>query len=239
MKYVILTWVILFLIVIVLLSIYYHYLFSLYIEHFSKDSLDPFIDLSHRSSVKLLKHNWRTIRDEMLIGEQHFTPIKGDLFFDTIISDSRWKKVYLKWYGTPPKYAYKIYPNTMSILDKCKDVKLAMFSLLEPGAVITPHRGPFRGCIRLHLTLIAPKNNGCEIIVGGHKYQWKEGDIVAFDDTYEHSVKNNTDERRIVLFLDVEREMKFKWLNKYVIKHIAPNTTRMNDELEKRHYIRN
>ena len=239
MKYVaIIVWIILIIALIVLLSTNYYYLYSLYIITHSKDPLTPFIDLSHRRTHKILKKNWKQIRNEMLTNQTCFSPIKGDAFFQTIIDDNRWKKVYLKWYGEPPKYAHKLYPQTMNILSKCKDVKLAMFSMLEPGAVITPHRGPFRGCIRMHLTLVAPRQPGCEITVDGNTHRWKEGEIVSFDDTYEHSVKNNTNERRVVLFLDVERKMKMSWLNKYVIKYVAPATTRMNDDLEKQHTLR-
>ena len=32
--------------------------------------------------------------------------------------------------------------------------------------------------------------------------------MVAFNDTYPHFVMNNTNKRRVVLFLDVERKMK-------------------------------
>ncbi len=222
------------LIFIYIVSIYYGYFFNLYVRTYSIDSVDPFINLSHRSTVKRLQHNWKKIRDEMLASENYFSPIKGEQFFDNIITDNKWKKVYLKWYGPAPKYAYKLYPKTMKILDKCPDVKLAMFSLLEPGTIITPHRGPFRGCIRIHLTLVAPKEPGCTLTVDEKNYSWKEGDIVAFDDTYLHSVRNDTDERRVVLFLDIERKMHMNWINKYVIKHIAPTTTRINDELEKK-----
>ena len=38
-----------------------------------------------------------------------------------------------------------------------------------------------------------------------------DSDIVAFDDTYEHSVANNTNRSRIVLFLDIDRRMKYTW----------------------------
>ena len=109
-----------------------------------------------------------------------------------------------------------------------------MFSLLEKGGKILPHRGPFRGCIRVHLCLYGPNSEDCYISVNNVKYSWKEGHIVAFDDTYEHYVNNNTKKDRIVLFLDVERRMLLPFVNKIIIKKIAPRTTRMNDELERK-----
>ena len=39
------------------------------------------------------------------------------------------------------------------------------------------------------------------------RYHWKVGECLVFDDTYEHEVRNDTDERRVVLFLDFDRPM--------------------------------
>lgn len=36
-------------------------------------------------------------------------------------------------------------------------------------------------------------------------YYWKEGNGVVFDDMYLHYVRNPTNKRRIVLFLDIKR----------------------------------
>ena len=36
---------------------------------------------------------------------------------------------------------------------------------------------------------------------------WKPGEAFVFDDTYEHEVRNDTDEERVVLILDFDRPM--------------------------------
>ena len=43
------------------------------------------------------------------------------------------------------------------------------------------------------------------IVCGGEKYIWHEGEGVMFDDMNVHHVKNPTNYRRAVLFIDVMR----------------------------------
>lgn len=226
--------ILLILVVGYLVLLYSPFLFAWYIIVASKDELKPFINIRHRTITRELKSNWTTIRDEMEEALPYFTTIRGDRFFeDTIIKDNKWKKIYLKWYSESPSYAYKLFPKTMKLIDRNSNIHLAMFSLLEPGAKILPHRGPFRGCIRVHLCLSGGSRE-CYISVNGEKYYWKEGEVVAFDDTYEHYVVNNSKVSRIVLFLDLERQVALPLINRWVINNIAPSTTRQNDEIEKR-----
>lgn len=54
-----------------------------------------------------------------------------------------------------------------------------------------------------------PRHGECGIRVGNETASFQEGVVLMFDDTYEHEVWNNTDETRVVLFLDITRPMKF------------------------------
>lgn len=224
-------------IIIVLCLFYYHHLYRLYISCASLDSTGPFPDLSNRPSVKRLLEAYPRIKRELLRNAHNFSSIEGDLFFGRDVTrDGKWSKIYLKWYADPPRYAERLFPETMAVLKECPDLHLAMFSKLAPGARILPHWGPFAGCIRGHLGLITPKSDECFIIVDGRKRRWRNGEMLFFDDTYEHEVHNNTNEERVVLFFDIERNVRFNWLNRFVIKHFAAQTTRVNDELERRSF---
>jgi len=175
----------------------------------SKDSAGQIISLDDRSSLDDLMENFDTIRKEALDALPYAKPIQGDLFFgESLTDDGRWKRVYLKWYSKPSKLAEKLFPKTLAIMAPHSDIRLAMISILEPGAVIKPHSGVWAGSIRVHIALEAPDDENCFINVGGIKYVWKTGELVAFNDTYPHFVMNNTNKRRVVLFLDVERKMK-------------------------------
>jgi beta-hydroxylase len=99
-------------------------------------------------------------------------------------------------------------------------VKTAFFSVLGPRKRLPEHRGPYKGVIRYHLGLKIPSPpEACGIRVGGETAHWQEGKSLLFDDTYQHEAWNDTDEDRVVLFLDIVRPMPFpySWLNTVVI----------------------
>jgi len=113
-----------------------------------------------------------------------------------------------------------------------------MISVLEPHQHIYPHWGYFKGFEKYHLGLIIPKNNADKkcylhtnldfseldpekrdmvnqvdpsIFTGPdtYTYYWKNNESVMFDDTYVHDATNDSDEYRVVLFVDVFR--RYPW----------------------------
>ena len=85
-----------------------------------------------------------------------------------------------------------------------------MFSILEPGKHLPPHRGPYNGVLRLHLGLIVPEpREQLGIRVENDIYRWQEGEAVVFDDAYEHEAWNRTPHTRVVLFVDFRKPLRF------------------------------
>jgi beta-hydroxylase len=184
----------------------------------------------------VLRDSWREIRDEALAihTQGHAKKIKGDMFFKTIADDG-WKRFYIKWYGPAGADARALCPRTCALLDTLPEVQLAMFSILEPGSVITPHTGPFKACLRYHLGLSCPPE--ARITVDGVPYTWRDGEDVLFDDTYTHEVTNRAAGRpRVILFCDVARAMSgpvAARVNRAACRMLGPLTTRANDKTEK------
>ena len=84
----------------------------------------------------------------------------------------------------------------------------AWFSILAPGYHIPPHRGPTKAVVRCHLGLRIPEEAGqCWIRVGDETRAWEAGKCLCFDDTFEHEVRNATQQARAVLFLDLDRPL--------------------------------
>lgn len=77
----------------------------------------------------------------------------------------------------------------------------AMFSALAPRSHIPPHTGETNARLVVHLPLIVPE--GCRYRVGFDQRQWREGEILVFDDTIEHEAHNDSDSLRVVLIFDV------------------------------------
>jgi aspartyl/asparaginyl beta-hydroxylase (cupin superfamily) len=120
-------------------------------------------------------------------------------------------------------------PRTAALLATIPGVYTAFFSVLEPGQHIKAHWGYWKGFVRYHLGVIIPNDNrdkkcwirvnpyaqergqSREAIEQGETYYWHEGQAVLFDDTFLHDAANQTDQVRVVLFLDVARKMPWPY----------------------------
>lgn len=99
-------------------------------------------------------------------------------------------------------------PTTVALLRRVPGMQSALFSILAPGARIPPHHDPSKGVIRYHLALQVPKDRDrCFISVAGQKYHWEEGKGVLLEDAFEHWAQNDSDEDRVVLFVDILRPL--------------------------------
>jgi hypothetical protein len=67
------------------------------------------------------------------------------------------------------------------------------YSALSPGAFLHPHHGSSNAVLKLHLGLLVPQRSrqggACaNITVGGETRAWQAGRVLAFDDSFLHSV---------------------------------------------------
>lgn len=125
---------------------------------------------------------------------------------ERISKGDNWKVFTFHAYGTRIEDNRALCPETSRAIDRVPGLQNAWFSILAPGYHIPPHHGPTRAVVRLHLGLMVPSDAAaCWIRVDDEICTWQEGRCLVFDDTYEHEVRNDTDERRVVLFLDFDR----------------------------------
>jgi ornithine lipid ester-linked acyl 2-hydroxylase len=145
-----------------------------------------------------------------------------DISYDQeeITTDDKWKTFFLYGYGYRDEANCRLCPHTDRALQQIPGLKTAMFSILAPGKVIPPHRGPYNGVLRYHLGLIVPDGGRTSgIRVGGETRGWQVGESLVFDDSYEHEAWNHSAQQRVVLFVDFERPLRFpvNLLNKLVL----------------------
>ena len=55
--------------------------------------------------------------------------------------------------------------------------------------------------LRIFILLQVP--NGCFMRIGETQVTWKEGEILVFDDSFEHEVWNLSGEERLIFILDI------------------------------------
>lgn len=128
--------------------------------------------------------------------------------FDKIGSD-KWRTYNLILFNQDVPANTKKCPITTKLLKKIPGMQSALFSFMRPGAYVPPHNDPAKGVIRYHLALKVPKEREkCFINVNGKNYHWQEGKGVLFDDVYDHWVRNESDETRVILFVDILRPLE-------------------------------
>ncbi|MFA6231592.1 MAG: aspartyl/asparaginyl beta-hydroxylase domain-containing protein [Rhodanobacter sp.] len=190
--------------------------YNLMMYAFSAVPARPILDRRGFPQLDLLQANWQTIRDEAarLFDEGHIRAAakSNDASFNSFFKQG-WKRFYLKWYGEPLTSAEALCPQTVALLKAIPSVKAAMFALLPPGSKLNPHRDPFAGSLRYHLGLITPNSRNCRIFVDGEEHAWGDGKDVVFDETYVHWAENNSEQTRVILFADVERPLRTRWMS--------------------------
>ncbi|MGH6684533.1 MAG: aspartyl/asparaginyl beta-hydroxylase domain-containing protein, partial [Pseudolabrys sp.] len=180
----------------------------------SKVGNPPIYDNTVFPWTKDIERAWRAIRaelDRVLTRQQElpgFHEIASDVA--TISQDRGWKTFFLSGYGFKSQPNIKLCPNTWTACQNIPGLITVMFSILEPGKHLPPHRGPYNGVLRLHLGLIVPEpRENLGIRVENDIYRWREGEAVIFDDAYEHEAWNRTAHTRVVLFVDFIKPLRF------------------------------
>ena len=161
-----------------------------------------------------IENEWRAIRaklDHVLTRKEElpaFHELASDV--ETISRDRGWKSFLLAGYGFRSANNIRLCPQTWRICQNIPGLITVMYSILEPGKHLPPHRGPYNGVLRLHLGLIVPEpREQLEIRVEHDVYRWREGEAVIFDDAYEHEAWNYTPHTRVVLFVDFRKPLRF------------------------------
>jgi aspartyl/asparaginyl beta-hydroxylase (cupin superfamily) len=103
--------------------------------------------------------------------------------------------------------AARLFPRTLEALAEIEMFRVGgttpmevFFSRLLPGTHIPPHFGVSNHRLTLHLPLIVPE--GCSIRVGAQTLHWREGELLAFDDSFEHEAWNRGTSERVVLIFE-------------------------------------
>ncbi|MFW6049933.1 MAG: aspartyl/asparaginyl beta-hydroxylase domain-containing protein [Myxococcota bacterium] len=173
----------------------------------------------------------------------------GGAYTRSKVHTVRWKTFMFKS-GRFVEDNCRLAPSTAEMLRSVPGLYTAFFSVLDPHQHIPPHWGYWKGFLRYHLGVIVPNDNAngeCWIRVNsdpddnrgrdpsaierGRRYYWREGEGVLFDDTFLHEARNESDQVRVVLFLDVARKMPLplQAYNRFVLEaaHLAPPVARI------------
>jgi hypothetical protein len=125
-----------------------------------------------------------------------------------LMRQQNWQALYLFKSGQLVPESAELVPTAMQVLteeavDTGKHCPLleAHFSTLLPGAAIKPHCDLWNFSINLHLAIDIPED--CGIRVADEAREWKEGECLLFDYSFEHEAWNHGTRPRTCLLVDL------------------------------------
>lgn len=173
----------------------------------------PYFDLKLFPWIPEFEAQTNTIRDELI----NLLPAvsKSERVFGSVELERQnlrgiepsWNGYYFYRHGVRREDNCSACPKTAAALDSVPLSRVrehgpeVLFSVFTAGTHLMPHRGVTNTRIVAHLPLIVPKD--CALNVAGQVHEWKEGEIVVFDDTYEHEAWNRSPHIRVVLIFDL------------------------------------
>lgn len=126
---------------------------------------------------------------------------------ESLATTGDWTELNLFHMGRTDTQSCALVPRTADVVQRFLPEAVSMvhgatkISVLTPGTQVRPHSGPSNARMRVHLGIAVPP--GASISVGGERGMWLQGDVIAFDDSFEHWVEHTGDAPRIVLIVDV------------------------------------
>jgi len=146
-----------------------------------------------------------------------------------------WRVINIKAGDEYSAAAHKYFPSLIRILRTVPQIGTCAVSVLQDGVHIPIHVGYYKGIMRYIIPVVVPKDReNVFLCVNELKYCWTEGVGVLWDDTYPHKVYNNTDEIRVVIYMDVVRPLRWglNALNRFILM-LACNSKIVKDEIKR------
>ena len=184
------------------------------VHRFSSVGDQPFFVPTQFAWIPGIENRWTAIRAELdaILRQREQIPNFHEVSSQQVklTQDDRWKTYWLYAYGRKMVDNCRRCPETTRLLEGVPQIKTAFFSILGPRKHIPEHTGPYGGVLRYHLGLKVPRRKElCRIRVASEVAHWDEGKGIVFDDTFSHEVWNDTDEERVVLFVDFARPLPY------------------------------
>ena len=124
--------------------------------------------------------------------------------FKEKIYDGTWIPLAIVRFSAINPELSEFFPRTLSILQSIPGLESAVYSILEPGTIIHPHKGYSSDVLRCHIGLTPYQDAALK--VGEQILTWHEGSVFIFDDTETHEVWHKGKTTRISFIVDFRRD---------------------------------
>jgi len=159
----------------------------------------------------MIQDHWRAIRDEAL---SVLDSVNGGFVIETenLKDTGYWAQFDLYIQGQRMAKNCARVPLTCSLIDSIPEVRgcrrgQVKFSVMKSGTHVHAHSGPTNCRLRAHLGLHIPEatSDSSMLRVADQYLSWQNGEMLVFDDSFDHEVwyNNENNESRLVLILDL------------------------------------
>ncbi len=170
----------------------------------------PFYQPTDFPWISQLEKHWVDIKKEADAALQDLNSIPP---LATISPDHRriapagkWRAFFLYGYGYRVDANCLACPQTAELVKNIPGLNSAFFSILAPHTHLPTHTGVTKAIITCHLGLAVPQDTEkCQMRVLDQHVGWEAGRALVFDDVFQHEVRNDTDEIRVVLLIQFRR----------------------------------
>lgn len=162
--------------------------------------------------VRVLEEHAAEIRDEVLAA-YHAGKLSDQYEYDSVADlplRGHWAEINILRQGMPQSRIVELLPITSRVVLSIPDAVTMVHggskvSVIDGGSLVRPHTGCCNSRLRVHMGITVPDD--CGIIVDGEERSWVEGQCMVFDDSFVHSVWQNSTEVRIILIVDIWHPM--------------------------------
>tara|TARA_R110002049_G_scaffold200299_5_gene370986 strand:+ start:10099 stop:10839 length:741 start_codon:yes stop_codon:yes gene_type:complete len=155
--------------------------------------------------TELLESNFDAIKKETIefVENNKLLPY----FNKSLLSRANsWKTEGLLFWGYFFRKNHSAFRETWKIAKQIPGIVSFSISELEPESKIKPHNGDTNAIIRVHFPITVPSGlPECSFTVNGETRPWEEGKLLLFNDAQIHEAQNLTNQKRLVLLIDVIR----------------------------------
>lgn len=131
----------------------------------------------------------------------------GSGYNNTLIKSNEWYFIPFITKGIRHEYNIDQCPTVKTLLDTVPIYDNCLFSIIDGGGVVPPHRGFSDHHLRVHLGI---KTDGMAWIrVGSQTRHWQDRQVLIFHDWDEHEVQNLSINSRVVFLFDIEKQSYF------------------------------
>ena len=147
---------------------------------------------------------------------------------EKVLEDTgRWQQLVLAGLGYPPPPASlcQTAPQLCSLAGQlytsggCPGGQIKL-SVMAGATYVKPHCGLSNTKLRSHLPLLVPSDPPPRLRVADNHLTWQKGEMIVFDDSFEHEVIHESNKTRIVLILDINHpglsEEKRAWYEEHL-----------------------